>query len=132
MVALHNEIRCVYDPDKRDVPVRPGTRRTCRRDPANSLPVTRRSIKVAILDKDGILCPRASNMVNFSVSGAGKIQAVENGDSSCFEPIHGKQRSAFNGLCQVVVRTKKGESGTITVTATSGGLAAATAKLKVM
>ncbi|MEX0324133.1 MAG: beta-galactosidase GalB [Puniceicoccaceae bacterium] len=87
-------------------------------------------VKVAILDKDGNLCPRASNMVKFKVSGAGKIQAVENGDSNCFEPIQGKQRSAFNGLCQVIVRTKKGESGPITVTATADGLTTAVAKLQ--
>lgn len=83
-------------------------------------------VKVAILDKDGNLCPRADNLVKFDVTGPGRIDGVENGDSSCFEPVkNSKQRSAFNGLCQVVLRSINGKKGRLVLRAEADGLKAA-------
>jgi beta-galactosidase len=83
-------------------------------------------VKVAILDKDGNLCPRAKDMVKFNVTGPGYIDGVENGDSSCFEPVkNSNQRSAFNGLCQVVLRSVNGKYGRLTLAAEAEGLKAA-------
>jgi beta-galactosidase len=46
---------------------------------------------------------------------------VGNGDSSSHEPDKANQRSAFHGLCMVLVQTT-GEPGEIVLTAQSDGL----------
>jgi beta-galactosidase len=80
---------------------------------------------VRIEDKDGNLCPAASNLVQFSVTGAGAIRAVDNGNAATEESFQADHRKAFNGLALLVVSSKRGESGKISVTAKSEGLAPA-------
>jgi beta-galactosidase len=79
-------------------------------------------VTVTIADKSGLLVPRSHNLVKFSVSGPGEIVAVGNGDAASHEPFQAKQRKAFNGLCQVIVKTKAGQAGKITLTAEAEGL----------
>jgi beta-galactosidase len=80
-------------------------------------------VTVRIEDADGVLAPRAANRVRFEVNGPAEIVVTDNGDPTSFESFQAKERAAFNGLALVVVRTKPGEPGTITLTATSPGLA---------
>jgi beta-galactosidase len=82
-------------------------------------------ITVTIADKDGLLVPRTKNLVRFELAGPGEIVAVDNGDATSFEPFQAKERKAYNGLALVIVRTKAGEPGAITLKARSEGLAAA-------
>jgi beta-galactosidase len=82
-------------------------------------------ITVTIADKDGLLVPRTKNLVRFELAGPGEIVAVDNGDATSFEPFQAKERKAYNGLALVIVRTKAGELGAITLKARSEGLAAA-------
>ena len=49
--------------------------------------------------------------------------ATDNGDPTSFESFQSKERAALNGLVLVVIRTRPGESGPITLRATSPGLA---------
>jgi beta-galactosidase len=58
------------------------------------------------------------------VSGAGGIEAVDNGDAATVEPFHADHRKAFNGLALLIVRSKSGAPGPIAVAASSDGLAA--------
>jgi beta-galactosidase len=60
-------------------------------------------------------------MVKFSVTGAGSIGGVGNGDPSCHEPDKASQRSAFHGLCMVLVKAS-GSPGPIKLQASSVGL----------
>ena len=83
-------------------------------------------VTATVADKDGLLVPRSKNNIKFEVSGPGEIVAVDNGDATSFEPFQASQRSAYNGLALVIVRAKKGESGTFSLTAKSDGLASAT------
>jgi len=83
-------------------------------------------VAVEVIDAHGRLVPTASNEVTFSVTGMGRIIGVGNGDPSCHEPDKpGSQfearRSAFNGLCSVLVQALK-HSGRISVTASATGL----------
>jgi len=80
-------------------------------------------------DKDGNLCPSASNLVQFSVTGAGTIRAVDNGNAATVEPFQADHRKAFNGMALLIVSSKRGEAGRISVTAKSEGLAPATAQI---
>ncbi len=86
-------------------------------------------ITVRIVDKDGNFCPMADSLVEFKVTGAGTIEAVDNGNAATEEPFHADHRKAFNGLALLIVRSKAGAPGAIHVTAASPGLAQASAEL---
>ncbi len=86
-------------------------------------------ITVSIADKDGSVVPRSKNHVHFSIDGPGEIVATDNGDATSFESFQAPERNAFNGLALAIVRTKHGETGKITVHATSDGLAPAEVSL---
>ena len=87
-------------------------------------------ITVTVADKDGLLVPRSKNSIEFEVSGPGEIVAVDNGDATSFEPFQASRRKAYNGLALVIVRAKKGETGTFRVSAKSEGLAGATTSIE--
>jgi beta-galactosidase len=84
---------------------------------------------VKIVDAKGRAVPNAGNMVRFTVTGAGSVLGVGNGDPSCHEPDKASQRSAFNGLCLVLVQATR-KAGSIMVKAEAEGLKAATAALQ--
>ncbi len=79
-------------------------------------------ITVKIADKNGLLVPGARNLVKFEVQGPGEIAAVGNGDATSHEPFQAKQRSAYNGLCLVIIRAQAGKEGKITLRAEAEGL----------
>jgi beta-galactosidase len=79
-------------------------------------------ITVRIEDKNKLLVPRSSNLVNFSIEGPGKIVAVDNGDATSHDPFQASYRKAYNGLCLVIVKAEKGATGSFTVKAVSKGL----------
>ena len=78
-------------------------------------------VAVSVIDEKGRIVPTAGNKVRFSVSGPGRIIGVGNGDSTCHEPRDAQERSAFNGLCMVLVQTTGG-LGNIRLKAESDGL----------
>ncbi|MGE5427501.1 MAG: beta-galactosidase GalB [Methylococcaceae bacterium] len=79
-------------------------------------------ITVQIADKDGLLVPRSSNRIEFSLEGPGEIVATDNGDPSSMEAFSSHNRQAFSGMALVIVRSKAGQSGTIKVKVQSAGL----------
>jgi len=87
-------------------------------------------VTVTVADRDGLMVPRAKHALAFELSGPGEIVAVDNGDPTSFEPFQATVRRAFNGLALVVIRTKAGAAGEITLRATSDGLAAATCTMR--
>jgi beta-galactosidase len=87
-------------------------------------------IKVSVCDKDGNICPKADNMVSFSVEGSGELLAVDNGDQTSLESFQADSRKVFNGLCMLTVRSCKSD-GEIRIDATSKGLEGASLILEV-
>lgn len=85
-------------------------------------------LTVRIEDKDGNLCPLADNLVHFRVDGAGKIEAVDNGNAASVESFQADHRKAFNGLALLIIRPQT-RAGSIQVQATSDGLQSATVAL---
>ena len=79
-------------------------------------------ITVKIEDKNKIMVPRSSYLVNFSIEGPGKIVAVDNGDATSHDPFQASYRKAYNGMCLVIVKTEKGATGQFVVKAVSKGL----------
>lgn len=65
--------------------------------------------------------PTASNYVTFEVTN-GVILGVGNGDPASHEPDKASGRSAFGGLARVIIQSLPGQSGDITLVASSPGL----------
>jgi beta-galactosidase len=86
-------------------------------------------VEVQVLDAKGRVVPEADNQIKFSVSGAGSVGGVGNGDPSSHEPDKASQRSAFHGLCMVLVRAT-GAVGSIKLDASSPGLKGASLKFE--
>ncbi|MGO8736032.1 MAG: beta-galactosidase GalA [Terriglobia bacterium] len=82
-------------------------------------------VEVQVQDQAGRLAPVADNEIVFQLSGPGKIIGVGNGDPSSHEPDKAHKRRAFNGLCMVVVQSRK-DPGEIQLEASSPGLKPAT------
>jgi beta-galactosidase len=79
-------------------------------------------VTVTITDKDGRPVPRAHDRITFKLSGPGAIVATDNGDATSFEPFQSRERNAYNGLALAIVRTRAGEGGKLTLTASADGL----------
>ncbi len=79
-------------------------------------------VTVRIEDREGNLCPLADNLVRFKVTGAGVIQAVDNGNPATAEPFQVDYRKAFNGLCLLIVRSQLGQARPLRIVAASDGL----------
>ena len=72
-------------------------------------------ITVSLVDKNGTLCPDASNRLEFSVTGAGTYKAACNGDATSLEPFTQPQMSLFHGQLVVVCQAGK-TPGVMTLT----------------
>ena len=83
-------------------------------------------VTVRIVDAEGRLAPRASNLLTFEIEGPGEIVATDNGDPTSFVPFPSPDRPAFNGLALAIVRATPGTAGTIRLRASAAGLDAAT------
>ena len=78
-------------------------------------------LTVKIVDEAGYVVPTANNLVQFSVTGAGRLIGVDNGDPRDHHSYLLDERKAFNGLCLAIVRSN-GTEGKIRVSARSDGL----------
>jgi len=86
-------------------------------------------LTVEIVDETGNVVPTANNLVQFSVTGAGRLIAVDNGDPRDHHSYLLNERYAFNGLCLAIVQSN-GTVGEIQVTAKSDGLKQAIAEFE--
>jgi len=82
-------------------------------------------VTVRIIDQEGNVVPNAANLVQFSIEGAGTIAGVDNGFQGSLEPFKANYRKAFHGLCLAIIQSRE-KAGTIKLTASAQGLAAAT------
>ena len=81
-------------------------------------------ITVRITDKDGLTVPTANNLIRFRIEGAGRIEALGNGDATCLESFQASQYKAFHGLALVIIRSLEGKQGPIRLIAESEGMKA--------
>jgi hypothetical protein len=77
-------------------------------------------VAVNVTDNKGTLVPNAKEHVTFSISGPGKIVAVENSQLVA-QDFRAPEHDTYNGRCVVFVQAT-GDSGKITLTAKSGTL----------
>ncbi|MCH5311736.1 MAG: DUF4982 domain-containing protein [Prevotella sp.] len=64
-------------------------------------------VNVDIVDADGNVCPWAENQVFFELSGAARLDGVDNGNPASLERFKDNKRRAFFGRCVAVVRSAK-------------------------
>jgi len=83
-------------------------------------------ITLTVQDNNGIIVPRANNLVRFSVSGPGEIVATDNGDATDFNVFSSHEHKAFNGLALVIIKAKHGQTGQVVISAESDKLPFAT------
>ena len=84
-------------------------------------------VTVDVLDRNGVLCPDADNVLNFSVKGPAVLVATDAGDPTSHVPFYSATLPAFHGKASAIIR--RTGAGPITVVARSPGLKAATLKL---
>jgi beta-galactosidase len=80
-------------------------------------------VEADVVDAKGVLAPRASNEIAFSVTGPGVLVGVDNGDSTNHESYKGTSHAAFSGKALAIIQSTT-SAGKVTVRATSMGLAA--------
>ena len=83
-------------------------------------------VEVRVVDDQGIVCPAASNLVRFHLSGPATIAGVDNGDPINHEPFKADKHTVFHGLGLVVVHPGR-SPGKIMLRAEADGLEAAEA-----
>ena len=81
-------------------------------------------VAVEVVDEAGVLVPEASNLIQFGLGGPGTLDGVDNGQQENAQSYQASSVPAFNGRALVIIRSA-GQPGSITVTATSAGLATA-------
>lgn len=86
-------------------------------------------VTAQLLDANNVPVPFAENVVEFEVSGAGKLLAVGNGNQQSHTSFKGGKMEAHLGKCLAIVQSTD-KKGTITITAKSGKLPIATASLQ--
>lgn len=87
-------------------------------------------ITATIVDANGIVIPNASDLIEFGAAGSGSIVGVDSADNADHDPFQATKRKAYNGWCVAYIKANK-DSGKITVTAKSGGLAGNTVTIDV-
>ena len=88
-------------------------------------------ITLTVADKNDWAVPRSKNHIKFEIEGPGEIVATDNGDATSFESFQAPERNAYNGLALVIVRAKAGQTGTITIKASSSDLKPAAIRIKI-
>jgi len=78
-------------------------------------------VTAMVVDDKGVVVPNANDLIVFEATGAGDIVAVDSADNADHDPFQAKQRKAFQGTCEALIKAK-GNSGMISVIAKAGGL----------
>src|SRR5262249_31788085 len=86
-------------------------------------------VTVRVVDNQGRTVPVASNTVDFTVTGAGRLLGVGNGDPSSHESDKATQRAVFNGRCLALLQASH-SAGVITLKAEAAGLKWAVATVR--
>jgi len=100
-------------------------RPTISRGPSDVAHVT-----VKVLDQEGRVVPTANDEITFTLTGAGRILGVDNGQPDSHESYQGPSRRAFHGLALVVVQAN-GDPGTVRLSASAPALAPAQLDIEV-
>ena len=85
-------------------------------------------ILVEALDKDGNLCPLANNKVEIKISGSITMAGIDNGNPQSLNSFKSNSIELFYGKAMVIVKSEN-TKGSAEITATSGEIKEATARI---
>ena len=86
-------------------------------------------ITVSVVDKNGNICPTATNQLNFKVTGAGSYRAACNGDATSLALFHKPTMRLFSGKLVVLVQSDN-KPGIIELNVSGKGLKTAKINLQ--
>lgn len=78
-------------------------------------------LEINTVDKDGIFVANSRSRMHVSVTGAGRLIGLDNGDSTDFEQYKGTSRKLFSGRLLAIIAAKT-EAGTVHIEVTSPSL----------
>lgn len=78
-------------------------------------------ITVKIVDRQGNLVPYADNLIEFKITGNGKIVGTDNGYQADTISLQSNKRNCWKGLALAIIQSSE-KKGNITLIATSAGL----------
>jgi Arabinogalactan endo-1,4-beta-galactosidase len=78
-------------------------------------------ITVSVVDKDGNLCPTATNQLTFKTNGQGQYRCACNGDATSLEVFSRPTMKAFSGKLVVTLQSSE-QAGNITLQVSGKGL----------
>ncbi|BCJ94036.1 hypothetical protein acsn021_16050 [Anaerocolumna cellulosilytica] len=78
-------------------------------------------VEISTEDEDGNPVANANNRVEVSVTGAGRLVGLDNGDSTDYDSYKGTSKRLFSGKLLVMIAAKQ-EAGNITLSVSSKGL----------
>lgn len=84
--------------------------------------------EISVLDKNGYPVENARNRINVSLTGAGRIVGMDNGDSTDYEQYKTTSRKLFGGKLTVMIMATD-KAGEMVLTASSNGLEAGEIRL---
>jgi beta-galactosidase len=88
-------------------------------------------VTVSVVDKDGNLMPNANNLINFEVSGGGKLVGVDNGYQAGLDSFKANSCKVYNGKCIAIIQSN-GKKENIQLKASTGnGISAEAIEIKV-
>jgi beta-galactosidase len=85
--------------------------------------------RATVTDADGVTVPDAADLIQFEISGPGRIAALDNGDPSSHEPFVATEYHAYRGRCLAIVKATSA-NGPIVLTASATGLAPASVEIQ--
>ena len=84
-------------------------------------------IEIQLVDENGTVVPTAADLLQFTVTGPGKIIGVDSGNVTSTEPFQASERKAYQGRALAILRATA--PGKLTLTANAAGLPPATLEL---
>ncbi len=86
-------------------------------------------VLVEAFDKNHNPCPKADNLVQFTVQGPATIASVGNGNPQSLEPFVADRCRLFHGKAMLIVRSELDQRGKVRISAVSEGLKSASASI---
>ncbi|MFH6998804.1 sugar-binding domain-containing protein [Flavobacterium sp. FlaQc-57] len=121
-VVLEKEIHTAGEASKIDLKA---DKTTIKNDTYDLVYVT-----VSTVDKDGNVLPNATDLINFEVTGGGKLVGVDNGYQANLDSFKANSCKLFSGKCIAIIQSN-GKKENIQLKASTGSLPASVIEVKV-
>ncbi len=78
-------------------------------------------VTATVVDANGALVPNAGDLISFTITGPGRIAAVDSADNASHEPFQATARRAYQGRCFALLKAAA-PKGRLTLVASAPGL----------